>query len=119
MTRLITLALFALLLIFLFNTCPTKKDHKKELRDDITELISKELESQNIKNDLTGNPEFKDMIENLAVAAVDVDNYFLFSIGKVDLGGKEQVVSFGIGGHVFTFNDKVVRKAADIVTQWR
>lgn len=119
MTRLISLALFAILLIFLFNTCPTKKDHKSELQGDITELVSSELKSLGIENALTDEPEFKTMIEGLAVAAVDVDNYFLFSIGKVDLGGKEQVVSFGIGGHVFTFNDKIVRTAADIVNKWK
>ena len=50
-------------------------------------------------------------------AAVDnlihVDNHFLFSIGKVRFGGKENTVSLGVFGHVFTVDKGFLRKAAE------
>ena len=115
MKKILTLAIFAFLLIFLFSTCPTKQDHRNRLRGAITQIISEKLNSAEIEDALTDSPEFQKLVEELGTAAVDVDNYFLFSIGKIDLNGKEQVVSFGIGGHVFTFNDKIVQQTAGAI----
>ena len=118
MKKLIGLAIFIGLIVFLISSCPDKEAHKLALSDDVTELVNDELTSLNIDNSLTETSEFKTLINGLAVAAVDVDNYFLFSIGKVDLGEKEQVVSFGIGGFVITFNDEIVKQVAELVNKY-
>lgn len=115
MKKLIILAIFAFLLIFLFSTCPDKQDHRNRLRGAVTQIISEKLNSSEIEDAMTESPEFQQLIDELATAAVDVDNYLLFSIGKVELNGKEQIVSLGIGGHVFTFNDKIVQQTAGAI----
>lgn len=112
MKKIIILSLSALLLIFLISSNPNKQDHRDKLRGDIIQIVNNELTSAGIEDAWTSSPEFKEFVEELALGAVDVDNYLLFSIGKIDLPNKSQVVSFGIGGHVFTFNDKVVKNGA-------
>ncbi len=109
MKKLIVLALFLFLVIFLISTCPDKQHHRSRLAGDITHIVSQELGSADA---LTNTPEFQTVIGELAEAAVDVDNYVLFSIGKLNLSGNEQIVSFGIAGHVFTFNDKIVKQVS-------
>ena len=42
-----------------------------------------------------------------------VDNYFIFSVGKIGYDGKEKTVSFGILGHVFTFGADDLREMMD------
>ena len=44
---------------------------------------------------------------------VSVDDYFIFSIGKLHYGAEEKTVSFGILGHVFTFDSADLRKAIE------
>ena len=60
-------------------------------------------------------PGFDGVMQLLGDNMVDVDSYFLFSLGRMELNGEEQIVSFGIGGHVFTFNDKIVKQGANLV----
>lgn len=115
MKKLIFLGLFGALLVFLFMSCPDKNDHKERLGGAITELIGEKLHSEAIEDFLTQSTEFQSLLSTLGTAAVDVDNYFLFSIGKIDLIGEEQVVSFGIGGHVFTFNDDIVKQVGGTI----
>lgn len=53
-------------------------------------------------------------IVNAAVGQfMEVDNYFIFSVGTVHYGDESKTVSFGILGHVFTFSSDDLRKAID------
>lgn len=118
MKKLIALIIFGIILIFLFFSCPNKQDHKTKLSGEITAIIHQKLTDAGIEDALTNSPEFQVIIEELATNSVDVDNYLLFSIGKLSINGNEQVVSFGIAGHVFTFNDKIVRQAAELYDKY-
>ena len=44
---------------------------------------------------------------------MSVDNYVIFSVGKIRYGGETKTISFGILGHVFTFDADDIGKAMD------
>ena len=117
MKKLIGILIFIALVFFLYTTCPDKKDHTEALADSITEMISDELDSAILVNLISEIPEAQEFINNLGAAAIHVDDYLLLSVGKCNITGDEQVVSIGIGGHVFTFNDKIVQKGASIANK--
>lgn len=107
MKKLIALGVFVLLIALLAGTCPDKQDHNEALSEGLKELLS---ENAGIDADfITNTPEVQDLIRFMGDNMVFVNNYFLFSLGKIQFEGQEQVVSFGICGHVFTFNDKIVQ----------
>lgn len=113
MKKLIGLAIFIGLIIFLYSSCPDKEDHTEALSDSATEIISSQVPGMDV-NTLNSIEGLDDILKWFGSNMVDVDNYFVFSLGKMDLGGEEQVVSLGIGGHVFTFNDKIVKEGANL-----
>lgn len=115
MKKLIGLLIFVGLIVLLISTCPDKKSHTEALSEGITEVLSDKLQSTGIQVSVSDNPILKGFFSELGASIVDVDNYFIFSLGKINLAGEEQVVSFGICGHVFTFNDKIVQQAAGLV----
>ena len=71
------------------------------------------VEDFGVDSSILDNSEFQTLINSFAgplasalgLSIVDVDNYFLFSIGKFN----GEIISFGIGGHVFTYEDKIVQ----------
>jgi hypothetical protein len=113
MKKLIALGVFVLLIAFLAGTCPDKQDHNEALSEGITELLSK---NAGINADfITNNPEAQKLIRSVGDNMVFVSNYFIFSLGKIQFDGEEQVVSLGIAGHVFTFNDKIVQESISLL----
>jgi len=104
------------LLIAMIFTCPNKTDHQMALRDTLQEVANAKL--QEAVNDKLGNlPLDNDAlgtlvssvgrvaIEKTSNLALDqllqVDNYYLFSIGRIKWGEHERVVSVGVLNHVF------------------
>lgn len=113
MKKLIGLAIFVGLIVLLYSTCPEKKDHTEALSDSVTQIIGEQVPGFDVSL-LNSIPGIEGVLSLVGDNFVDVDNYFLFSLGRMDLGGEEQVVSLGICGHVFTFNDKIVKEGASL-----
>ena len=86
-------------------SCPKHDEHSKALTQEINSAIdskfSKEAESDN---------EIAVFASTLCSALsgfiidkkLSVDNYFLFSVGKINLDGETKVISIGVLNHVFT-----------------
>lgn len=118
MKKLIGLALFIGLLAFLYGSCPEKQEHTEALTGSVNQIIDEQVPLFG-KDLLNYIPGMSEGIESLVDMYVTVDNYYLFSLGKFDIDGvgpeEEKIVSLGIGGHVFTFNDKIVQETGKIV----
>lgn len=102
----VTLVILAILAGVLAVTNPNKKDHCRAISN-----VTKDWTQDKIDDYLGGGllggltkmvtaPLLSEVVEGF----VDVDNYGLCSIGHIDLGESTTKVSFGIMGHVFTFN---------------
>lgn len=104
MKKFIGLLIFIGLLVFLYFSCPDKTAHDEALSESLTEVINDKLSSSGIATE-----DVKKIIKEVGSYMVDVDSYLIFSLGKFN----DEVVSFGIGGYVFTFNDEIVKKGAE------
>ena len=85
-------------------TCPDKDAHTEALTNMANDVIQKEVAN-------TADGEGWAMlgsalgagIANIAISTtLTVDNYFLFSVGRISWMGEEETVSVGILNHVFT-----------------
>lgn len=93
-------------------TCPNSEKHeeavKSEARAFVNETIDQVNDSENSmlgsilalgQKYLTGKA-----LDTFMETSFHVDNYFVCSVGRIELMGKSKTLSFGILGHVFTFS---------------
>ncbi len=84
-------------------TCPDKQQHK-----DVLQAVVDEIINENISGDDTGLGYLAfflgSKLINITIDSIlHVDNYFILSIGRLDLpDGESKKVSLGILGHIFT-----------------
>ena len=108
MKKLIGLAIFAVILFLMFVANPGKDSHVEALAEDVTEITMQEF-SKYCTDPEAITPEVENFLKMIAQNSIEVDNYGIFSLGNLDILGNSQVVSLGICGRVFTFNDKIVK----------
>ena len=114
------LAAAAVVFFLLLITCPGEEKHRQTVVDEIAEAAQRENIWQSKDDDLLG--AFGETLGNMLVAQfadavvgqfMRVDNYVIFSVGKIRYGGETKTVSFGILGHVFTFDADDIGKAME------
>ena len=87
-------------------TCPKKEDHTEALMEVLTEVAEEKMGDEMYKNEIsTAVSTFalgigKFFLKN----SIKVENYFLFSVGKV----KDNVLSVGVMNHVFTISKEEI-----------
>ncbi len=90
-------------------SCPKYEDHHSTIKQEINQVINKEV-SSHINNDsneesfwtLLASSICSNITEYLIDNKLYVDNHFIFSVGKINIDGEEQIVSIGAFNHVFT-----------------
>lgn len=110
------------LIFLLIFTCPSADEHKRVLSDVVTSTINDvttsavndstdELTSKALQtfNDVFTKKIISGAMDNL----VSVDNYFVGSVGKINIAGKSYIVSVGVLNHIFTLNKDQLRLAAE------
>ena len=112
--------LFTLIIVFISGfcviSCPDKEAHSEAIMENINELIDEEA-----TKDVTNESEkalallassLVSGISNLVIdSRLSVNNYFLFSIGRVTFEGESRIVSIGMLNHVFTdINDNLKKE---------
>ena len=112
--------LFTLIIVFISGfcviSCPDKEAHSEAIMENINELIDEEA-----TKDVTNESEkalallassLVSGISNLVIdSRLSVNNYFLFSVGKVTFDGESKIVSVGLLNHVFTdINDNLKKE---------
>ena len=116
--RKVILIAVAVVLLFLIATCPNAKQHKQVINDRISMAVEEIHDSLTASNgfglsDVVIDEVTKKIIEN----QFSLDNYWLFSVGKVHWNHQSQMVTFGIVHHVFCFISKDQIK--DAIIQWQ
>ena len=115
------LATIFVILIILMVSNPNKQDHKEAIKTEVTTAINKLADKDNDEDDLL-TMGVKTLMRLFAGTTVDVTldqilnyhNYLIYSSTDVTFDGEQHKVSYGILGHVFTFNaDDVVRSYED------
>ena len=105
---------FLLVLLFIaiamVITCPEKNAHKTKVSEKLSEIFDKELKSD-IKNDddllgaTIGSAIGSKLINVLVDQNLEVESYYVCSMGKMTIDGQTSPVSIGVFNHVFLLND--------------
>ena len=118
MKKLIALIIVVAMFFALLITCPDKEEHQTKLKECFSSLATKKL----MGDDDSSSDELTAFIGGILVSKITdtaientltVDNYVIFSIGKMELGGKSSTVSFGILNQVFTPSEKQILDAIE------
>lgn len=114
------LAVAAVLFFALLMTCPDEAKHREAVSREVMEVVRDGMGTPDTGNgtiDLLGGMFGQAIASRLVDAVVgqfmEVDNYLIFSVGTLHYDGKSKAVSFGVLGHVFTFDANDIRKAVD------
>ena len=101
-------------------TCPDKKAHKEALADTFAEYASYKID-ENKDNGLSDvlNEGLKvlrkaggdKVVEATLSQFLEVDNYYVLSIGRLKQGSEKKLISIGLFGHVFTPTSSMIDHA--------
>ena len=88
-------------------TCPKHEEHSRTLKKEINNVIDNEISNKanNAKEKVMtffATTLCSSISEYIIDNKLSVENYFIFSIGKVTLDGETRIVSLGILNYVFT-----------------
>lgn len=112
------LAAAAVVFFVLLITCPKQDDHYEAVAAAMTEAITDSTSrldtgfaTVDMLGGMLGREIARQFVGAMVTQVVKVDNYFIFSVGRVEFDGRSEYVSIGIVGHVFTFGSADLRKA--------
>ena len=97
---------FLLVAVVLVATCPSRRAHKEALNQLMNELIDERVENTGGLVGAVLDSIGKTELEEAGEVAIDhflmVDDYYVASVGSLEIGHEHHVISVGVCGHVFT-----------------
>lgn len=112
-TKSIVLACVLAVFVILIATCPSADRHREAVTTEIGNAIADLNEDSQDAWGMIGSMITSRLVGVVVSQLLEVDNYGVCSVGRVHIQKKSEVVSFGVLGHVFTFNDKDVSRAIE------
>lgn len=116
MKKLIAIVIIAGLAFLMSETVPDKKAHKLAMMKAIKEYVDEEATNIGIAdNGITriGKNLVTKTIEEILAKKMVVTNYYLFNTTHIEREEKNQLLSVGLLGHVFTFDKEMLRDALE------
>ncbi len=99
-TLIIVFAVFFAILAFSIVTTPSDTKHKEFIVDKFTEAMDQEFE----KTGSNSERAFYELGKTSAITVLNnsirTENYLIFSIAELKMGGKQKNVTFGIMGFI-------------------
>lgn len=103
----------AAMAIGLMATCPTEQDHREAITKEMNRFIKESTDNQSDAWGIIGNIISQKIVGVVVDNLIEVDNYGVCSVGSITFKGKTHRVSFGILGHVFTFDADDIQRALE------
>lgn len=112
MKKLMVIIILLLVAVLMTLTVPDKQKHKDAMMEAINEYVEEEATDKLGDNVLAklGKSVVVKTVETALNSKLKVDNYYLFNTTHVRLEGEDQVLSYGLFGHVFTFDKEMIRE---------
>lgn len=110
MSKTVSVLLTVLILIMLAVTCPDKSEHQEEIRQKVSEKMEQKMGDADGLSAI-GSFFASKIIDVYLDSKLSVDNYVLFSIGKLNYDGEDIRISFGMLHHVFIFGGSEIGKS--------
>ena len=99
--------------IGLMATCPTEQAHREAITKEMNRFIKESTDNQGDAWGIIGNIISQKIVGVVVDNLIEVDNYGVCSVGSITFKGKTHRVSFGILGHVFTFDADDIQRALE------
>lgn len=113
MKKLLALVAVLLLAVIMILTVPDKAAHKEAMMNAVAEYVDEEVDNRGIGDNILGRIS-KGVITKTVETALNMklkmNNYYLWNTTYVRMKGKDQLLSVGLFGHVFTFDKKMLRE---------
>lgn len=114
----ILLFIVVVVLAVAYFTNPTTEKHQQTAKEMAERIVEKKLSSFNVPASWLkseNNSIVDDFTDKLIKQYVFVDNYYLFSLTKVEWEGEEYPVGVGLFGYVFIFEkvEEVINQKID------
>lgn len=103
----------AAMAIGLMATCPTEQAHREAITKEMNHFIKESTDNQGDAWGIIGNIISQKIVGVVVDNLIEVDNYGVCSVGSITFKGKTHRVSFGILGHVFTFDADDIQRALE------
>ena len=115
----VTIAIVAILLGVMCATVPSRDDHVDAIRQVSNEWIGTKVHEMGLGSILGG------VVKMAGSATTDIviehmftyEDHIIYSVGRIDYGQGNPIVSLGMLGHVFTFSKEDLGKAIDKAMQ--
>lgn len=115
MKKLLVSLFFIALVILLALTSPPKKVHSESITNVFNDAIRNKSESDNIFSILMDGAASY-FLSSIVDKNLIVDDYLIFSLGKIQTQEESKIVSVGILNHVFTLGTKEMLEALESST---
>ena len=115
MKKFLIIVIVIVAVVAMAKTVPDKKAHKKAMMEAVKEYVDEEATNRMGDNVLTdlGKGIVNKTVEVALNSKLEVDNYLICNTTHVKMGDETKVLSFGILGHVFTFDKQMLREALE------
>lgn len=108
------MGILALIFAVMVVTCPNTEDHRDAVRKELAKYIYSHINKKDTGVFDVFNNLFTNQISEMAVNnLLSVDNYAVCSVGHLEWQGDNKIVSFGLLGHVYTFDAEDLEEAYD------
>lgn len=112
MKKLLTIIIILLVAVLMTQTLPDKKAHKAAMMEAVKDYVDEEAKNRlgdNILADLS-KVFANNSIKAVLSVKLKLHNYYLFNTTSMRIDGKDQLMSVGLLGHVFTFDKEMLRE---------
>ena len=108
-----------LIVIIMAVTCPSQADHQEAVAKVFHEYVNSTIANMDNIDDsdaVVGSLFTNEIVDFAIKKFITADKYLIISIGSLNkLDGSKENISFGVFGHVFTFNkDQLEEKLSKI-----
>lgn len=114
----IYMAIVVVVVAAMVITCPDSQAHKEAVNKEFHKAVNAKMDQNNEDDESVGQALGRLLVGKLVDKgidqAVEVNNYFVLSIGHLHYNSEDKVCSIGLLGHVFTtFDDEDVLEAME------
>ncbi len=112
MKKLLSVVIVLLVAVLMIQTRPDKEQHKEAMMKAIEEFVDEEAKDRLGDNILAklGKEVVVETAKTALNSKLKENNYFLFNTTYVRLQGKDNVLSLGLFGYVYTFDKEMIRE---------
>jgi hypothetical protein len=120
MKKILWLVVLLLVALLMVVTAPAEEKHKEAMMEAVKAYVDEEAAERGFAdNGVTrlGKSVVVQAVKTALNSKLRFDNYYLFNMTRVRIGGEDKMLSLGLFGHVFTFDKDMLRENLEEATR--